>query len=205
MKQCLIVRLLIVCLALLAFSASGCGSQNSEQLATEPGQDKNEIVTPEQVLAAFLDAARNGDKEASRQWLTAKTLAECAKHDLEVNPPGTPSMSYKIGEVGDAPQFAGGIFVESTWSEELPDGPIEMDVLWAMRKDKGQWRICGMVMQFEEDAEPVLFDFENGAAKVAAMIHGSAPPEDATGDDQSASPPVAAKVVRQPEPGQLIR
>jgi hypothetical protein len=200
MYQRLIVRQRMVCLALLASAITGCGSGDAQQADTGPISKKVAVAAPEQVLTAFLDAARNGNKEESRKWLTAKTLEECAKHDMEVNPPGTPSMSYEIGRVADAPQIPGGIFVESTWTEELADGKVEMDVLWAMRKDQGQWRICGMVIQLEEDTDPVLFDFENKADEVAALIRGSGqqPPKNAPNDKQGVVRPITAEVIDKP-------
>ena len=118
--------------------------------------------------------------------LTQKTIEQCAKHDLEVNPPGTVTMTYEIGRVADAPQIDGGVFVESTWSEQFPDGRFEMEVLWALKKEKGQWRICGMVLQVEEDGDPVLLDFENKPAEIAALLR---PPEEEIAQEPGQSPP----------------
>ncbi len=122
---------------------TGCGGGDAEAASTEKSAKTKSVAnnspekkkaTPADVLKTFLDAARNGDRDESRKMLTTLTIEQCAKHELEVNPPGTPTMSYAIGRVADAPQIEGGVFVESTWSEEFEDGTFEMEVLWAMRK-----------------------------------------------------------------------
>lgn len=155
-------------------SKSGPTKAVAENSSDRVSTKNNTPATPDQVLKSFLDAARNGDRDESRKMLTAKTIEQCALHELDVNPPGTPSMSYRIGRVADAPQIEGGVFVESTWSEQVEDGVFEMEVLWAMRKENSQWRICGMVLQIEEEGDPVFLDFENNAQQVAALMRGPA-------------------------------
>ena len=162
-----------------ALVSTGCGGDAGSADSTPDSKTKPVAVdnkttakaaSPEKVLHTFLESARNGNRDDSRKMLTEKTIEQCAKHELDVNPPGSPSMTYKIGRVASAPQIEGGVFVESTWSEEFEDGIFEMEVLWAMRKDRAQWRICGMVLQIEEDGEPVCLDFENNPEQIAALM-----------------------------------
>jgi proteasome lid subunit RPN8/RPN11 len=198
---------------------TGCGSSDSPTagggksaaVASNSTEPQEIAATPEQVLQEFLDAARNGEPDRSRKMLTAKTVEQCNRYDLDVNPPGSPEMVFQIGRVVDASQVLGGmpdatpidggIFVESIWIEGVGVDRYVLEILWAMRKEKSQWRICGMVVQEEAEkggvAEaPLFLDFENKPAEIAALMNDEAPQ-----DSSSAAPGNAvlpAEVANQP-------
>jgi len=116
-------------------------------------------ATPQQVVHAFLEATRGGDKQIASELLTRKAVEETTKRGLSVQPPGSASMHYVIGRSEPAPNNK--VYVNSVWSEQYDDGSKEeYEVVWILRQENVGWRITGMAAQFDEQADPLFIDFE---------------------------------------------
>ena len=114
---------------------------------------------PEAVVAAFLDALRDGDNEAAEALLTTIARRETQEHELIVQPPGSPSAQYEIGEVK---QVQGGVHVNSNWIENEPSGEqFVYEIVWVLRQEPIGWRVAGMATAVNPAKPAVYLNFED--------------------------------------------
>ena len=116
---------------------------------------------PGVVVAAFLDAARTANEKVANELLTRKAREETTKADLTINPPGTPSMKYKVEKVEYAQEDPSVAYVNSIWTETLAGMEDSFEVVWVLRKQSDGWRIAGMAAQTVPGEQPAMFNFED--------------------------------------------
>jgi hypothetical protein len=114
---------------------------------------------PDAVVAAFLDALRDGDDEVAEALLTTIARRETQEHELEVKTPGAPSARYEIGEVK---HVQGGVHVNSSWREIDESGnELAYDIVWVLRQEPIGWRVAGMATAVNPAKPPVYLNFED--------------------------------------------
>jgi hypothetical protein len=119
-------------------------------------------TTPDAVVRDFLTALRDGDDATAEALLTKKALEETSKRHLRVQPPGTPSARFQIGNVSYVTSDKRGAHVSSVWSEQdAPGGELTYEIVWALRQQQDGWRIAGMATQVTNDGPPVFLNFED--------------------------------------------
>jgi hypothetical protein len=117
---------------------------------------------PDQVVAQFYEALREGDNAAIERLLTDRAREETTKSGLAIQSQTSGSLSYTVGETDYVTDNMDGAHVMSLWTE--PDGQgssISTDVIWVLRKQHNGWKISGMATPVEEGQLPLLFNFEN--------------------------------------------
>jgi len=169
---------LLVGVAAVAVAVAGCGqgtdathAAKAEPAAASPEAPAVESPkaavslpvaadsAPDAVVAAFLNALREGDEAVAEALLTSIARAETTKHELEVRPPGTPSASYEVGAVQ---LVQGGAHVSCVWSEPAEDGGrVAYDLVWVLRQQPDGWRIAGMATELVLGQPPVFLNFED--------------------------------------------
>lgn len=114
---------------------------------------------PEAVVAAFLDALRDGNDEVAESLLTSIARRETQEHELTVQPPGSPSAQYEVGEVK---HVQGGVHVNSNWSEydELGEQST-YEIVWVLRHEPIGWRVAGMATAVNPAKPPIYLNFED--------------------------------------------
>jgi hypothetical protein len=126
--------------------------------------------TPEKVVTEFLNAMKTGNDGVAAGLLTATAREETAKHSLAVQPPGSETAQYEIGEgelSEDDPNVAQ---VGCLWTEKGPDGADHSEqVVWVLRKHTEGWRVFGMATQMPTRPDPVFFNFEDPAEMTELM------------------------------------
>lgn len=161
-------------LVLMGLMLVGCGSKEStpaasidatgtgESASPTPATTAN-VEPPEAVVTAFLESLRNGNDAVAGALLTDKARVETQKHGLKVQPPGTPDMTYQIGQT--ELMEPNGAHVGSVWTNKLEDGtPESFEVIWVLRRESQGWRIAGMATPaMGPDSEPLFFNFEDPA------------------------------------------
>ena len=118
-------------------------------------------ATPESVVRIFLQAARSGDETTATQLLTRKARQQTEKEGLALEPPGTPTMRFTIGDAeipSDDPQAA---YVGSTWTESQGTSGESFAVTWILRRQADGWRIAGMATQTAPTEQPMWLNFED--------------------------------------------
>ena len=179
--------LLTVCL--LGSMSVGCGAQaggDSPQAAAPsqadspspaPGTDQTpgsgghaqtadipRDLAPQDVVGKFLDALRSGDENVAAELLTTTARVETAKHDLAVQPPGTPQATYRVGRVEYVTENRDGAHVTSIWTEPAGRGQKESyEIVWVMRHEPRGWRIAGMATEVVPGQAPLFLNFEDPA------------------------------------------
>lgn len=127
------------------------------------------------VVGQFLDRIRRGGQTAQAdQLLTAPARAEFEKLGGFQDALGAPNASFSVTRAEFTPPVDGqpersSMLVQSIWSEPGGNGASadtsssgnQMEVLWAVQKELGQWRISGTIMQMAADQPPTVIDFEN--------------------------------------------
>lgn len=114
---------------------------------------------PELVVAAFLDALRDGNDEVAEALLTTIARRETQEHNLPVQAPGSPSARYEIGEVK---HVQGGVHINSVWREDDPSGePTVFEIVWVLRQEPIGWRVAGMATAVNPAKPPIYLNFEN--------------------------------------------
>lgn len=187
MKRAFIVYAM-ASVSLMAFA--GCGSSNTAQTpapaeqsvtappsaAANPGVPANmesqaqvapkplpvvPALTPDVAVATFLQSVRTGDDRTASALLTVAARTEMENADMVVQPPGSPSAQFQIGEVRVMPDQSGA-HVLSTWSDETLAGDEKTyDITWILRKEGNDWRIAGMATRLFPDLDPLVLNFEN--------------------------------------------
>jgi len=114
---------------------------------------------PDAVVAAFLDALRDGNDEMAEALLTTIARRETKEHELAVQPPGSPSARYEIGEVK---HVQGGVHVNSIWSEYDSSGEqFVYEIVWVLRHESIGWRVAGMATAVNPAKPPIYLNFED--------------------------------------------
>lgn len=165
--------------------AAGCSQSNSEgqrserpadpppaavrpavaQQAPSSPANPQQLGDPDQVVAHFLEALRDGNDDVAAGLLTDKAREETAKNNLAVHPPGAPSATFEIGKVEYLSSQRSGAHVSSIWSERDPETgeTVSYEIIWALRRQPDGWHIAGMATQIAEDEPPVFLNFEDPA------------------------------------------
>jgi hypothetical protein len=141
-----------------SIEAPGTGASGSQTAATGA-----KVEPPEAIVKAFLESLRNGNDAVAGALLTDVARVETQKHGLKVQPPGTPDMTYEIGQTELMESH--GAHVGSVWTNKLEDGSVEsFEVIWVLRREAQGWRIAGMATPaMGPDSEPLFFNFEDPA------------------------------------------
>jgi hypothetical protein len=114
---------------------------------------------PDAVVATFLDALRDGNDQVAEALLTTIAQRETKKHELAVQPPGSPSARYEIGEVK---HVQGGVHVTSVWSEQDSTGEASVyEITWVLRHEPVGWRVAGMATAVNPAKPPIYLNFED--------------------------------------------
>jgi hypothetical protein len=172
MKQIFWTTVTMIALAGL----SGCGGQSDapQKESTDSGEATTDATPTEDNAAAvparepreavgdFLMALQQGNDRVAENLLTNKARAETKRHDMVVQPPGSPNASYEVGRVEYPDGEAGAAFVQCTWREKFDDDSVEtFEVVWVLRLENQDWRISGMATQLSENTPPVFLNFED--------------------------------------------
>lgn len=162
-------------IGLVATALTGCGSSSGDppaanvpaaapsaaggQAAAAPAAS---VEAPETVVTSFLESLRNGNDTLAASLLTDLARQETQKKGLKVQPPGTPDMTYQIGQTEFVTPEKDGAHVGSIWSEKLETGEVaSFEVIWVLRREPQGWRIAGMATPVGEDNEPLFLNFED--------------------------------------------
>lgn len=154
---------------------TGCGSGNSETAGTPPSLENQATVKssvpvttksnvilptdPKEIVGVFLDAMRSGNAEQLAALFTTAARSEIARQGISIAPPGSEKATFVIDGVVERD---GNVLVSSTWTEPSAGGvpAEEMEVVWVLRKENGNWRICEMAVDAGEDQELEVVNFE---------------------------------------------
>lgn len=118
------------------------GEVSTEQTKVEPPKISKDLP-PNEVVSKFLTSLRTGDDALAAALLTDKARAETAKHDLKVQPPGSPSAEFRVGNTTVTPY---GVNVESHWSEsDGQGGRVQYELVCVLRKEPNGWRVAGLI------------------------------------------------------------
>lgn len=155
---------LFLTLVLVLASVPGCaksegdvadGSSAASSAAAEPA------IGPDRVVGEFMEAFKNGNDDVAAKLLTEKARAEAARTGKAISPPGSKTMTYKVGEV----EYKGektGAHVACTITDTDPDGQtLVYNVIWVLRNEAAAWRVAGVIMKVFDDGPPVAYDFED--------------------------------------------
>lgn len=193
--------------AMLLTAIVGCGGGNTEQpsgddsgsdggdsaAAAQPQNDAPKTAQlppadagPDVVVGTFLDSLRNGDDATAEALLTDKARIETEKANLKVEPPGTPSARYQVGQVQYVTENKEGAHVASVWEDTYPDGSTETyNVTWVLRRQPAGWRIVGLATQPQANLPEVFLNFENPQDMLAKVEKANA---ELSGDGASEQP-----------------
>lgn len=165
-------KLFFVVTSIIAVSL-GC-NRSAEVASTAPAADSRDLKVddasqvplpvantskPDEVVTAFLDALRDGNEQVAEALLTTIARRETKEHDLNVQPPGSPSARYEIGEVK---HVQGGVHVNSTWSESEESGEqLTYEIVWVLRQEPIGWRVAGMATAVNPTKPPIYLNFED--------------------------------------------
>jgi hypothetical protein len=164
-------------LLLVAISAIlmpiGCGGNGDQGAATTASNTSGKtiaangstqaIIPPSEIVAMFADSIRRGDRETVNKLITDASRIEIQKQGIDLDPPGSPDASYKIGEFRYSDDEKDSGFVESLWIEPAQDGnpPQSTEVVWGVRLENGGWRVCGLAIDMGKDQPAALVNFED--------------------------------------------
>jgi hypothetical protein len=119
-------------------------------------------TTPDAAVLAFLEALRDGDNALAEALLTNKARDETSRQGWTVQPPGTPTAKFRIGDVDFLSSDKCGAHVTSIWSEQDGAGnSVSYEIVWALRQQSDGWRIAGMATQIADSEAPVFLNFED--------------------------------------------
>ena len=164
-------KALTACGVLLAL-LSGCSRSQEDRQAALPDPDSaggqfaglsplpvDERSGPDVVVAAFLDALRDGNDRVAEALLTDFARQAVTEHGMTVRPPGSPSSTYQIGNVF---RVQGGAHVESIWTEHTPASEaVVYEIRWMLRKQVNGWRVVGMSTAANPNGPPIFLNFED--------------------------------------------
>jgi len=142
-------------------AAGGDSKANGKMVAANGGSQA--IIPPSEIVAMFADSIRRGDRDTVNKLITDASRIEIQKQGIDLDPPGSPDASYKIGEFRFSDDEKDSGFVESLWIEPAQDGnpPLSTEVVWGVRLENGGWRICGLAIDMGKDQPAALVNFED--------------------------------------------
>jgi len=157
-------------------STAGAKANGPDGKLVASNGTSNAIIPPNEIVAMFADSIRRGDRATVNKLITEASREEIQKQGIDLDPPGSPDASYKIGSFrfSDDDKDAG--FVESLWIEPAQDGnpPQSTEVVWGVRLENGGWRICGLAIDMGKDQPAALVNFED--------LEGTVTPESPSSD-----------------------
>ncbi len=172
----------VLTLALLSASLSGCGSQETASTTppaakpTPPPAAAPAIHPSEQVVAQFLDRVRRGDQSQPAAALLTETARTVLRSlGREVMPIGTPESRFEVTRssataAADGSPSSDDRLVHTIWTEPAADGSTsQYQVVWAVIRQSVGWRISGLAMEPSPGEEMVVMDFENPEAMAAVF------------------------------------
>jgi len=180
MSRGMSVFVLSICMAV-----AGCGQSGDPVMVQEPADGPS----PDQVVAAFLEAVRTGDDQAASDLLTPLARQKTEEMHMVVAPPGSETARYAIREV----EYVGDkAHVAAEWTDLDTDGRPHTDlIVWVLRKDTQGWRISGMTTRVFADMDPVVLNFEDPADMVAKQQQAE---EEISRREQQFAQPMAAEI-----------
>ena len=179
----------LACFGIFALVGCGSGSPVAEQVPPASAQVTSAtsaaVPSPTDVVSQFLDEIRRGGEDSNANLLlTSKAQAELKRIGQTIQPIGSPDAGFQVTRSELVPGEDNAALVHSLWTEPAADGSkTELQVVWAVQREEAGWRISGLVMELDPAAEPVIFDFENGARMAQLLANPgqtSADPQDAT-------------------------
>jgi hypothetical protein len=193
-------------LILISAACVGCGGAKDPDAtanATPAGRSVSTTATasipPNEIVEMFADCVRRGDRDAMLKLITPAARQDIQKSGQQLDPPGSPEASFKIGQVRYLDNDKDAAYVESIWiepSETAGQPPRETEVVWAVQLELEGWRISGLAIDQGKDQEPFLLDFENLAESLtekptqeSVATQGAAPGNQPNG---FAAPPATA-------------
>ena len=165
--------------------AVGCGSgtpvadnptpRTPEGVTTNGGTPSPASLNPPptDIVSQFLDEIRRGGEDSrANALLTTRAQSELQRIGQTIQPIGSPNASFEVTRFELHPQDATAAMVHSIWSEPNAEGDnvASSQVVWALRQEQSGWRISGLAITIDPQAEdPVVFNFEDGN-QMAAML-----------------------------------
>jgi len=151
-------------------SLSGCGQSDPLSENAKTSAEISQVAAKmssgvpsdpiARVVYEFLEAVRQGDTAMAGQRLTPTALQKTQEANLVFSPPGSPTASFKVGDVEMIEKDKA--VVDSVWTDLDADGkPHSEPTLWALRLTDGTWRISGMIAEMDPNQPPMVIDFEN--------------------------------------------
>ena len=141
--------LLIACCTVVQ---SGCGTSDAPAKSASPAE----------VVRQFLTAVKAADNRTAESLLTVLAQEMTEEMDLLVDPPGSDTASFEIGQVARVSDTEA--HVASTWTELDEDGqPRTDEIIWDLRRHDQGWRIAGMSTTVFEGEPPLYLNFEDPA------------------------------------------
>ena len=113
--------------------------------------------TPQEAVAAFFAAFRDGDEQTVSALLTTKARDESERNGVAINPPGNDAATFSVGEVEYVEPD--GAHVAGSWTETTADGTQTIDIVWILRQEPGGWRIAGLAARAQD--QNVVYNFED--------------------------------------------
>ncbi|TWT79396.1 hypothetical protein CA13_07960 [Planctomycetes bacterium CA13] len=179
----------------------GCGSSADVTDATAINTTTVAAKGPSatEVVSQFLDRVRRGGQSSGAdQLLTERAKSELTRIGRSVQPIGSPDAHFEVTQARQVPSDPDAMLVQSIWTEPAGDGSkSDFEVVWAVQREAGGWRISGLAMQMDPAQPAVVIDFENGdeMAKLLASTDEPAAPEAKT---PATNPAQASAAVEQP-------
>ena len=145
-----IVLLAVLAIGIGAVGIGGCGDSsesgstgdNAVQEAPESQSDQAE--GPQRALARFLDAMRSGDNEKTSEMLTRTARETAAALKMYIEPPGSDTAEFEIGEVEYVSGDEDGVRIACTLSDLDENSQRQSEeVLWMLRREPEGWRVIG--------------------------------------------------------------
>ena len=148
-----------------ASTSAPVGSSEREAMVPLHSLNLSNPTKPEEVVAAFLEGMRTGNAAVIEGLLSTRARQEIKAKELVIAPIGSPKAQFEIGKAEFAdPRDPNTMLVSSNWIEPGTNGqdPGEYEVVWALVKEPGGWRICEMAVDTHQEGEIVqVVNFEN--------------------------------------------
>ena len=166
MKRISVVAALI-CLVVFVY---GCqppadpaddGTETSDAKQSTLSTSDNDPRAVESV-EQFLHALSAGNTEIATAMLSEKARIENEKAGMGIDPPGSPTAKYTVSPDAwfdpDQPYAQ----VSSTWTDRDSRDVVQTyEIVWLLKKEKGDWKITGMGTKVFADQPPIVLNFEN--------------------------------------------
>ena len=148
----------------------GCGKSAPVASQTAPDQSQPQASpsasaepSPTDIVSQFLDQVRRGGEDSGAgELLTDDARIVLKQIGRTIQPLGSPDARYQVTRAEAVPDEQDSMLVHSIWSEPNGEGGAsDYQVVWAVERESGRWRISGLVMELSPDQDPVVIDFEN--------------------------------------------